>query len=196
MKLQQLTIALLLCLCLFLQGCAGSLADDAFAHAVKSGNHSETMRLMRPYHGKLRIQEVNGKWYHPLQYAIASGDRDASFALIGRGAPVRFDGKSLAYNAARVNHGELAREFAASGYGSQGDINQAFADIQAERAAAKKANAAALMLGCVFLAALMSSSRSGGGQSNGHEHDGQVIQWQQENAAAARAGLPQPHLGM
>lgn len=54
------------------------LGDDAFAQAVKSGNHHKTMRLMRPYHGKLQIQEVNGNWCHPLQDALADNDKEAS----------------------------------------------------------------------------------------------------------------------
>jgi hypothetical protein len=166
MKFKSLTISLVLCASLFLQSCASNLKDDAFAHAVKSGNHTETMRLMQPYHGKLQIQEVNGNWYHPLQYAIANGDKDASFALIQRGSPTQFDGKSLAYNAARVNHGDLARDFAAAGYGSQNDIQQAYADIRAERAATARANKAALAMGCVFLAALMGGGSSNGGSSH------------------------------
>lgn len=161
MKFPSIVLSLVLCVAIFLQSCASNLQDDAFAHAVKAGNHQETMRLMQPYHGKLQIQEVNGKWYHPLQYSIANGDKEASFALIQRGSPTRFDGKSLAYNAARVNHGELAREFAAAGYGSQRDISQAQADIRAERVATNKANREALAIGCAFLAALM-----GGGNSN------------------------------
>ncbi|MFD2256856.1 hypothetical protein ACFSSA_09225 [Luteolibacter algae] len=164
MNLKHLTTTLILCAALFLQSCA-SLSDDAFAHAVKAGNHRETMRLMQPHSGKLRIQEMNGKWYNPLQYSIASGDKEASFALLERGAPTQFDGKSLAYNAARVNRPELASSFADTGYGSHSDISRAQADSRAERQANSRANAAALAMGVVFLAALMGggSSRSGGG---------------------------------
>ena len=161
MCFKSLSAALFLCGALFLQSCA-NLSDDAFAHAVKAGNRTETMRLMQPYHGKLQIQETNGKWYNPLQYAIASGDKEASFALIERGAPTSFDGKSLAYNAARVNHGDLARSFASAGYGSQSDISQAYADARAMQAARNRSNDAALAMGCVFLLALM-----GGGSSHG-----------------------------
>ena len=161
MSFKSFSTALLLCGALFLQSCS-NLSDDAFAHAVKAGNRTETMRLMQPYHGKLQIQETNGKWYNPLQYAIASGDEKVSFALIERGSPTRFDGKSLAYNAARVNHDGLARSFVSAVYGSQGDISQAYADAKAERAARNRSNNAALAMGCVFLAALM-----GGGSSHG-----------------------------
>lgn len=163
MKTHHFLTAILLCVSIFLQSCAGSLSDDAFAHAVKRGDRSQTMRLMQPHHGKLQIQEVNGKWYNPLQYAIASGDKEASFALIDQGAPTSFDGRSLAYNAARVNHGDLARSFASAGYGSTSDINRAYADARAERAANSRASAAALAVGVVFLAALMSGSGGGGG---------------------------------
>ena len=163
MKIHFFMTALLLSAALFLQGCAGSLSDDAFAHAVKRGDHNQTMRLMQPHHGKLQVQEVNGKWYNPLQYAIASGDKDASFALLDRGAPTSFDGRSLAYNAARTNHLDLARSFASSGYGSSSDISRAQADARAERQANSRANTAALAMGVVFLAALMGGSSGGGG---------------------------------
>lgn len=161
MNLNHLTATLILCAALFLQSCA-NLSDDAFAHAVKAGNHRETMRLMQPHSGKLQIQEVNGKWYNPLQYSIASGDKEASFALLERGAPTQFDGKSLAYNAARVNRPNLARSFAEAGYGSQGDISRAYGDAQAQRAANNRASAAALAMGVVVIAALL-----GGGSSHG-----------------------------
>lgn len=162
MKVHYLFTALILCAAMFIQGCAGNLSDDAFAHAVKRGDRSQTMRLMQPHHGKLQVQEVNGKWYNPLQYAIASGDKDASFALLDRGAPTSFDGRSLAYNAARANHGDLARSFANAGYGSSGDISRAYADSRAARQSSSRANAAALAMGVVFLAALMSGGGSGG----------------------------------
>lgn len=195
MKFESLATALLLCGSLFIQSCS-NLNDDAFAHAVKAGNHRETMRLMQPYHGKLEIQEVNGKWYNPLQYAIAAGDKDASFALIERGAPTRFDGKSLAYNAARVNHGDLANSFVTAGYGCRNDISQAYADARAERAAQNRANATALAIGCVFIAALLSSPSGGGGSSNGHEHDGTSAWMMQKNNDAAAAGQAKPYPGM
>ena len=165
MKLHLFFTAVLLCASIFLQSCAGSLSDDAFAHAVKRGDRNQTMSLMQPHHGTLQVQEVNGKWYNPLQYAIASGDKDASFALIDRGAPTSFDGRSLAYNAARVNHGDLARSFANAGYGSSSDINRAYADARAEKEANSRASAAALAVGVVFLAALMSGSGGGGGSA-------------------------------
>lgn len=194
MNLKHLATALTLCVSLFLQSCAG-LSDDAFAHAVKAGNHRETMRLMQPHSGKLRIQEVNGKWYNPLQYSIASGDKEASFALLERGAPTQFDGKSLTYNAARAGHSDLARSFASAGYGSHGDISRANADARAEREANRRAGAAALAIGVVFLAALLSSS-SGGGGSNGHGNDG-AAQWiLEQNQGAAAAGQAQPYPGM
>ena len=162
MILRNFATTLILCAALLLQSCA-NLSDDAFAHAVKAGNHRETTRLMQPHSGKLRIQEVNGKWYNPLQYSIASGDKEASFALLERDAPTSFDGKSLAYNAARVNQPDLARSFANAGYGSHGDINRASADARAEREANRRAGAAALAIGVVFLAALMGGGSSGSG---------------------------------
>lgn len=195
MKHKHLVTSLTLCAALFLQSCA-NLSDDAFAHAVKSGNHRETMRLIQPHSGKLQIQEVNGQWYNPLQYAIAAGDKDASFALIERGAPTRFDGRSLAYNAARVNHGELANSFVTAGYGSQSDIRQAYADARAERESRNQANAAALAIGCVFIAALLSSSSGGGSSSNGHENDGAAAWMMQKNNDAAAAGQAKPYPGM
>jgi hypothetical protein len=195
MNLKHLTTASIVCAALFLQSCA-NLSDDAFAHAVKSGSHRETMRLMQPHSGKLQIQEVNGQWYNPLQYSIASGDKDASFALIERGAPTQFDGKSLAYNAARVNHLDLARSFASAGYGSQGDISQAYSDARAERESNNRANAAALAIGCVFIAALLSSASGGGSGSNGRENDGAAASMIQKNYDAAAAGQAQPYPGM
>lgn len=166
MKMHLFIISVLLCASIFLQSCAGSLSDDAFAHAVKRGDRNQTMRLMQPHHGKLQVKEVNGKWYSPLQYAIASGDKNASFALIDRGAPTSFEGRSLAYNAARVNQGDLARSFANAGYGSTSDINRAYADSRAEKQANSRANAAALAMGVVFLAALMGGGGSGGGSGS------------------------------
>jgi hypothetical protein len=188
MKSKSFLTAVLLSGSLFLQSCS-NLSDDAFAHAVKAGNHHETMRLMQPYHGKLEIQEVNGKWYNPLQYSIAAGDKDASFALIERGSPTRLDGKSLAYSAARVNHGDLAKSFASAGYGSQQDISQAYADARAEREANRRAGEAAMVLGCVFIAALLSSSSGGHGQSS----DGTAEWVQTKNAQAESAGLGRPY---
>lgn len=148
------TTSALLVASLLMQSCAsmgGALNDDAFAHAVKSGNHAETMHRMMPHHGKLQIQEKNGRWYNPLQYTIASGDQEASFALLERGAPTSFDGKSLAYNAARTNHPDLANAFANAGYGSRSDINQATAELRAAQRANQRANEAAFVLGTVFL---------------------------------------------
>lgn len=161
MKSKSIAIAVLLCVSIFIQSCAG-LSDDAFAHAVKAGNRAETKRLMQPYHSRLEIQERNGRWYNPLQYAIASGDGPAAFTLLKNGAPTSFDGKSLAYNAARVNHRGMANDFVAAGYGTQGDISQAYADASAKREANRRANAASAAMGVIFLAALM----GGGGSSS------------------------------
>lgn len=156
---------LVLSVALFLQACSG-VSDDGFAHAIKRGDHAETMRMMQPHHGKLQVQEVNGKWYNPLQYSIASGDKEASFALLERGAPQSFDGRSLAYNAARIGRGELARSFANAGYGTSNDVYSA----EAERAAVAERNRQqseqAMAMGIMFIAALM-----GGSGSNSYDGD-------------------------
>ncbi len=195
MKLLKPYISGSLILVLFLQSCS-SISDDAFAHAIKRGDHNQTMRLMQPHHGKLQVQEVNGKWYNPLQYAIAGNDAKASFALLDRGAPTSFDGRSLAYNAARVQNYNLAAEFVANGYGSQADINQARYDTEAARKSQAQANAAALAIGIIFVAALLSSSSNGSSSSSSSRNDDVSAHYLQQNAAAQAAGLRPPNMGM
>ena len=58
----------------------------------------------------------------------------------------------------------MANDFVAAGYGTQGDISQAYADASAKREANRRANAASMAMGVMFLAALMGGG--GGGQSD------------------------------
>ncbi len=203
MNAKHLFTACVTCVALFCQSCAG-LGDDAFAHAVKSGNRAATQRLMQPYSGKLQIQERNGQWYNPLQYAIASGDEQAAFALLERGAPSSFDGKSLAYNAARVNQLSLAQRFVRAGYGDSSDVQQAAADARSAQQEQNRQSAAMAALGCVFIAALLGGGSAGSNSSTDDARmasfgDGiaqQNIEYARENRAAFERGQEATHPGI
>lgn len=155
--------------CLFLQGCT-NLGDDAFAHSVKSGNSRSAIATIQPGQERLHIYERDGRWYYPIHYTIVRGESESTFSLIRQGSPTRLDGRSLAYNAARINHTSLARELASSGYGSHSDIAQALADNRRERQRRNEANAAGAALAVVVLATLLSSS-PGSGRGGSDDED-------------------------
>ncbi|MEO5913345.1 MAG: hypothetical protein ABIS50_03865 [Luteolibacter sp.] len=179
--------------CLLLQSCA-SLGDDAFAHGVKSGNSRAVVSTIRPGQARLHIYERDGRWYYPIHYTIARGDAASTFALIRNGSPTRLDGRSLAYNAARVRQTRLAKELASSGFGKQQDISEALADNHRERKRNGDANAMAL-LGIVALLAVMGSSSSSSDESSsgmtaGEEQDAYM---REQNRNAANNGQPIPY---
>lgn len=147
---------------LLLQSCVGNLADDAFAHAVKSGNSRAAVSTIQPGQARLHIYEQDGRWYYPIQYTIARGDAESTFGLIRSGSPTTLDGRSLAYNAARVNRAGLARTLASSGYGTHSDISQALADNRREHQRSREMNNAAAALGVIALFSLMNSQQNSG----------------------------------
>lgn len=155
----------LLVAALALNSCT-NLGDDAFAHAVKSGNSRMAVSTIQPGQARLRIHEVNGRVYYPIHYTICRGDADATFTLLANGSPTSLDGRSLAYNAAKVKQPALARQLAAKGYGTASEIAQAEAENRQQRV--KHDNSAAMAaIGIVALMALM----GGGGSSHSDAED-------------------------
>lgn len=178
--------------CLFLQSCT-SLADDAFAHGVKSGNSRAAVSTIQPGQATLHIYERDGRWYYPIHYTIARGDVGSTFALIRNGSPTSLDGKSLAYNAARVKRISLAKELASSGYGKQADIAEALADSRREQRRSGEATAMAAV-GVVALLALMASSPSTAGESSEGMSSGEIDSiMRDQNRRAASNGEPIPY---
>jgi hypothetical protein len=156
--------------CLAVQSCVGNLNDDGFAHAVKSGDARRAVAMIEPGQARLHITERDGRTYYPIHYAICRGDAETTFALLRNGSPTSLDGKSLAYNAARINRTALARQLAAQGYGTSGDISSALAENRETKARTSQQVNAGAALATVALFALMASS-SGGGEYN-HDSSG------------------------
>lgn len=155
----------LLVVALALNSCT-NLGDDAFAHAMKSGNARMAASSIQPGQARLRIHEVNGRVYYPIHYTICRGDADATFALLQSGSPTLLDGRSLAYNAAKVKQSSLARQLAAKGYGTQSDIAQAEAENRQQRVTNNSA-----ALGAIGIVALLALMGGGGSSHNDTEEE-------------------------
>ncbi len=141
-----------------------NLGDDAFAHAVKSGNARMAVSTIQPGQATLRIHEVNGRVYYPIHYTICRGDANATFGLIESGSPTRLDGRSLAYNAAKAKQPGLARQLAAKGYGTLSEV--ALAENENRQQQRSHDNSAAMAaVGIVALMALIGSSGSSSNMS-------------------------------
>jgi hypothetical protein len=166
MKARILITGVLVC-SLALSGC-GSMQDDAFAHAMRSGNARMAVSTIQPGQASLRIYERDGRWYYPIHYSIARGDAEATFGLIRAGSPRVLGGRSLAYNAARVNQTQLAGQLASAGYGRRSEIGEALAMNRREQRQNYE-NSAMAAAGVLALLGMMGAASAGGVSSSAED---------------------------
>lgn len=178
------TFKSLVSLCLvgvFLSGCA--VQQDQFGYAVMTGNLSTAKATLAPNYARMQIQESNGQYSVPIQYAIIQKDRQMADFLLENGAHTSLKGRSLAYYCGRNGYSSMGYYFAKKGYGSSSEVSKGLSDLAAAKRREAEAARRGTMIALGVLAFMMSNSGGGGGHDD-HDYTNRVIGRMQADGAA------------